>query len=59
MRAAVLGVALVFTCLLGFGTMYALLKQGPDLFTLLGLLVVAVLALGIFGALSQPPDRGG
>ena len=57
MRNAITAVALVFTCLMGFGTVYVLLKSGPDLFTFFGVIVVALFAFGIFGALSQPPDR--
>ena len=57
MRLAVTAVALAFTCAMAFATVYVLLKEGPDLFTLFGILVVALFALGIFGALSEPPDR--
>ena len=57
MRTAVTAVALLFTCAMAFTTVYVLLKHGPDVFTLLGVLVVAVFALGIFGALAEPPDR--
>jgi FtsH-binding integral membrane protein len=58
-KAAITAVALVFTALLAFGTIYVMIESGPDLFTLFGVLVVALFALGIFGALSQPPDRRG
>jgi drug/metabolite transporter (DMT)-like permease len=57
MKGAILGVALVFTCLLACGTMYVLLEHGPDVFTLFGVIIVALFAFGILGALSQPPDR--
>jgi hypothetical protein len=56
-RVAVTLVALVFTCAMAFATVYVLVKEGPDLFTLFGVLVTALFALGIFGALSEPPDR--
>jgi hypothetical protein len=55
-RTAITIVALVFTCAIAFATVYVLLKSGPDIFTLFGLLVVALFATGIFGALSEPPD---
>jgi drug/metabolite transporter (DMT)-like permease len=58
-RTAILAVALVFTAAMAFGTFYVLLKSGPDVFTLLGLLLVGLFAFGIFGALAQPPDRRG
>ncbi|MGH2969954.1 MAG: hypothetical protein ACRDK0_12955 [Solirubrobacteraceae bacterium] len=57
MRLAITLVALLFTCAMAFATIYVLLTEGPDIFTLLGVLIVALFALGIFGALSEPPDR--
>ena len=57
MRTVVTAVALTFTCAMAFATVYVLLKEGPDVFTLFGVLVVTLFALGIFGALSEPPDR--
>ena len=57
MKAAVTVVALVFTALMAFATVYVLLTEGPDIFTLFGLLVVGLFGLGIFGALSEPTDR--
>ena len=57
MRTAVTAVALVFTSLMAFATAYVLLTEGPDIFTLFGILVVGLFVLGIFGALSEPSDR--
>ena len=57
MRIAITVVALVFIGGMAFATMYVLLTEGPDLLTLIGLLVVAVLSLGVFGALTEPPQR--
>ena len=57
MRLAIAVVALLFIGGMGFATMYVLLTEGPDLLTLIGLLVVAVLSLGVFGALTEPPQR--
>jgi hypothetical protein len=54
MRFAVSLVALVFICGMAFATVYVLIDKGPDVLTLIGLLVVALLALGVFGALSEP-----
>ena len=57
MRFAVTAVALLFTCAMTFATVYVLIKHGPVVLTLIGLLVVAVLSLGIFGALTEQPQR--
>ena len=59
MKAAVLLAALVFTALMAFATVYVLLKHGPDVFTLFGLLVTVLFALGILGALTEPERRPG
>jgi uncharacterized membrane protein len=58
MRGAITLVALVFTSLMAFATIYVLLKHGPDIFTLFGVLIVLLFATGIFGALSET-DEGG
>jgi hypothetical protein len=57
MRFAVTAVAMVFICAMLFATVFVLLDKGPDLLTLIGLLVVAVLSFGILGALTEPPQR--
>jgi hypothetical protein len=51
MRTTVTAVALVFIAAFAFGTVYWMVDQGPDLFAVLGLIVLALLAFGIFGAL--------
>jgi len=56
-RAVVTGVALLFICAMAFATVYVLLTEGPDVLTLIGLLVVGVLSLGVFGALSEPSKK--
>ena len=56
-RTVVTGVALVFVCAMAFATVYVLIKEGPDVLTLIGLVVVAVLSLGVFGALSEPTSK--
>ena len=53
MRTAAV-VAFVLVLMLVFGTVYVLLTEGPDVITIIGLLVVAVLAFGVVGALSEP-----
>jgi hypothetical protein len=56
-RSAVTIVALVFVCGFGFMTLYVLLRNGPDLLTGLSLIVLALMAFGILGALTEPPDK--
>jgi hypothetical protein len=56
---AIGAIALLFVCGLTFLTLFALLRSGPDVLTVLSLFVLALLGLGIFGALGGPPDRRG
>jgi hypothetical protein len=42
---------------MAFATVYVLIKEGPDVLTLIGLVVVAVLSLGVFGALTEPSPK--
>ena len=56
-RAVITGVALLFIFAMAMATVYVLLKEGPDVLTLIGLLVVAVLSLGVFGALTEPTKK--
>ena len=58
MRTVLLVVALVFTGLLAAGTVSsAISRGGPSVLEIFGLLVVAMFAFGIVGALLHPPDR--
>jgi hypothetical protein len=57
MRAAITIVALVFVCAFGFMTLYVMLDSGPDLLTGVSLIVLALMAFGILGALTEPPDK--
>jgi hypothetical protein len=52
-RTAILAVALVFTCAMAFATVYVLVDQGPDIFTLFGVLITLIFAIGILGALTE------
>ena len=56
-KLAVLGVSLLIIGGMAFATVYVLIKEGPDVLTLIGLVVVAVLSLGVFGALSEPSPK--
>ena len=58
MRTLVMGAALAFTALLAFLTVFVILETGPDVLSVLSLLVLALFFFGIFGALgSRPRDR--
>jgi hypothetical protein len=56
-RTAVTIVALLFVLAFGFMTIYVMLRSGPDLLTGLSLIVLALMAFGILGALTEPPDK--
>jgi len=58
MRTLVAGAALAFTALLAFLTLFVVFESGPDVLTVLSLIVLALFFFGIFGALgSGPRDR--
>ena len=58
MRTLVVGAALAFTALLAFLTLYVMFNTGPDVLSILSLIVLALFFFGIFGALgSGPRDR--
>ena len=53
MRTVVTLVALLFTSVLGFMTLYVIFETGFDVLSAISLIVVALFFFGIFGALSQ------
>jgi formate hydrogenlyase subunit 3/multisubunit Na+/H+ antiporter MnhD subunit len=57
MRTAITAAALVFCCAFGFLTIYVMISSGPDLFTGLSLIVLALLTFGILGALTERPNK--
>jgi hypothetical protein len=57
MRVVVTLVALIFVCGFGFMTLYVMLRSGPDLLTGVSLIVLALMAFGILGALTEPPNK--
>jgi predicted membrane channel-forming protein YqfA (hemolysin III family) len=57
MRAAVLGAALLFILGLLALTVHAAVSGGIDVLTVLSVFVLALLALGIVGALLHPPPK--
>jgi hypothetical protein len=52
-RTAVLATALAFIALLAFLTLYVLFSSGPDILVITSLGVLAVIALGVIGAMGQ------
>jgi hypothetical protein len=56
-RRAILIAVLIFTLALGFLTLDVLIRTGPDVLTLTSLVIVAMFAFGVVGALREPPDR--
>jgi hypothetical protein len=56
-KTVVTAVALLFIGAMAFATVYVLIEKGPDVLTLIGLVVVAVLSLGVFGALTEPSPK--
>ena len=54
---AILGAALAFIALLGGLTIAVAVEHGPDILTVASLLVLAMFAFGIVGALRHPPDE--
>ena len=59
MRTLVVGAALAFTTLLAFLTLFVIFTSGPDVLTVLSLIVLALFFFGIFGALGRGPGPGG
>jgi hypothetical protein len=55
-RALVLGAALVFIAGFAFLTFSAITQQGFTLGSLLSVLILVLLAVGIVGALRNPPS---
>jgi hypothetical protein len=51
------GLAFGLVVVLAVLTISVAVILGPDILTLLSLLVLAILGFGIFGALRQPPRR--
>ena len=56
-RNPILVAALAFIAVLGVLTVVVAVRNGIDILTLVSLLVLAMFAFGIVGALRHPPDR--
>ena len=57
MREPILAIVLVFIAALLALTIQALAQSGPDILTVLSLLVLALFGFGVVGALRHPPDE--
>ncbi len=57
MNRAILAAALAFIVLLAGLTLAVAIEHGPDILTVGSLLVLAMLAFGILGALRHPDDQ--
>ncbi|MBX5439925.1 MAG: hypothetical protein IRZ32_00195 [Solirubrobacteraceae bacterium] len=55
MRTAILVGALAMIAILGGLTIAVAVRSGPDPLTVLSLLVLALLGVGVLGALREPP----
>jgi hypothetical protein len=52
----ILAAALAFTLLLAGLTLTVLIRSGPDILTVISLLVLGLFGFGIIGALREPPQ---
>ena len=57
MREPILAIVLIFIAALLALTIQALVQSGPDILTVLSVLVLALFAFGVVGALRHPPDE--
>jgi hypothetical protein len=55
-RNLVLLGSLLLICLLGFLTITVAIEEGVDILVIVSLIVLALLAFGVLGALTSPPD---
>ena len=55
MRMAITLIALLFTTVLGFLTLFVIFESGLDVLSAISLIIVALFFFGIFGALGQKP----
>ena len=57
-RTLVLGGSLVIICLLAFLTIQVAVRDGIDILVVVSIIVLALLGIGVLGALSSPPPDG-
>jgi hypothetical protein len=51
----ILFAAFLLVAVLAGLTIYVAIRNGPDVLTVLSLMILAMLGIGIFGALKEPP----
>jgi hypothetical protein len=57
-RTLVLGGSLAIICLLAFLTIKVAVRDGIDILVVVSIIVLALLGIGVLGALSTPPSDG-
>jgi hypothetical protein len=57
-RTLVLGGSLAIICLLAFLTISVAVEDGIDVLVVVSIVVLALLGIGVLGALSSPPPDG-
>jgi hypothetical protein len=57
-RTLVLGGTLAIICLLAFLTISVAVKDGIDVLVVVSVFILALLGIGVLGALSSPPPDG-
>jgi hypothetical protein len=57
MRSVILAVSVIFIGGFAALTLYVVAHTGADFFTVLSLLVLAILGFGVIGAFRQPPSE--
>jgi hypothetical protein len=57
-RTFVLGGTLAIICLLAFLTISVAVEDGIDILVVVSVIVLALLGIGVLGALSSPPPDG-
>jgi hypothetical protein len=56
-RTAALAGALLIICLLAFLTVRVAVRDGIDVVVVISLLILALMGVGVLGALNAPPDE--
>ena len=57
-RTLVLGGSLAIICILAFLTISVAVEHGIDILVVVSIVVLALLGIGVLGALSSPPPDG-
>jgi len=58
-RTLVLGCSLAIICLLAFLTISVAVREGIDILVVVSIIVLALLGIGVLGALTTPPPPDG